>query len=113
MDPSVHNINKDAVIAINKATELFLRSLASDCMDTATLSIKRGSKRTTIQVKDNHVISTIHRVERLSFLADDFPKQKIIKTDIAAEKAEDMEVVPPPIEQPVTKQKRGIELYYS
>ncbi|OQR96748.1 hypothetical protein ACHHYP_13653 [Achlya hypogyna] len=66
-DQDVSKVSKDALIAITKATELFIKYLAAKGYDSAMIS-----KRKTI--KDSDLIQVIHGHGALDWLRDDFPQ---------------------------------------
>ncbi|ETV85560.1 hypothetical protein H257_03268 [Aphanomyces astaci] len=74
-DPDVNKLSKDSVLAVTKATELFIHFLATKGHDSATIS-----KRKT--VKDSDVLTAIHSHAVLDWLRDDFPESK--KVPVAA-----------------------------
>lgn len=81
MDPDVKNIGRDSLIAITKATELFVGHLALKCSSNVAL---RGARSIT----ENDIINVIHAVESMDFLRIDFPKPSVAeKKKIAGNKS--------------------------
>mmetsp|Transcript_298 Transcript_298/g.355 ORF Transcript_298/g.355 Transcript_298/m.355 type:complete len:350 (+) Transcript_298:125-1174(+) len=70
LDNEVKAVNKEALVAIAKATELFIAYMGIRCTQTAT---QRGVRT----VKDQDLVQTIHSLETMSFLRLDFPKPKL------------------------------------
>lgn len=70
-DNDVRNIQKEAIVVVSKATELFLTYLSSRAFQVAS-----RKKRKTI--KDSDLIEVIHSQELLKFLQTDFPKQSMM-----------------------------------
>jgi hypothetical protein len=69
MDPAVKNVSKDGVVAITKATELFVAYMGLKCQSIAAL---RGGKN--VQERDFiHLVSTNKDLE---FLREDFPRRE-------------------------------------
>lgn len=67
-DNDVRNIQKEAIVAVSKATELFLSYIS-----TCAFQVASRKKRKT--VKDSDLIEVINSQELLKFLQADFPKQ--------------------------------------
>lgn len=65
-DPSVKNVQKEALSIVAKSTELFIAYLAKRGAEAAT---QRGVRT----IKDADIIRAIHADEALSFLSEDFP----------------------------------------
>ena len=68
LDPDVGNINKDALLAMGKATELFVQELAKRTYADMLQTRKKGST-----LKETDLISTINRSNKYRFLVQDFP----------------------------------------
>lgn len=71
MDDEVKNISKEGVLAITKATELFISRLALKCGTEA--SLRKGKT-----IKPNDLYSVIYKQPNLEFLRNDFPKSLLI-----------------------------------
>lgn len=78
-DSDVRNIQKEAVVAVSKATELFLTYLSSKAFQIAS-----RKKRKTI--KDSDLIEVIQSQDLLKFLQTDFPKQTAVIASSATRK---------------------------
>jgi len=73
----VNHVQKNAVISITKATELFLIHLAEKSNEIA-------SKRRGKTIKASDILYAIHREENLQFLRKDFPRKLLDPKDIQA-----------------------------
>lgn len=71
-DEEVKAVNKDALLLITKATELFVGRMA---VKTASTTAQRGGRT----IKLNDVLQTIHTNDFMDFLQMDFPKPMIEK----------------------------------
>jgi hypothetical protein len=71
MDPEVKNIQKDGLLVMTKATELFVAFAA---LRTAQLASKRGAKAS---LRSTDFISLIHSSELFHFLRPDFPRRNL------------------------------------
>lgn len=67
MDPDVNNIQKNALLAVTKVTELFLQYMGTRAHHVA---LQRRAK----SVKQSDVIQAIHSLDTLRFLRTDFPR---------------------------------------
>jgi histone H3/H4 len=80
LDPEVGNINKAALLALNKATELFVQQLAKRTFADMQQSRRKGST-----IKETDLISTINRSNRYRFLVRDFPVQQPLPKAVPVE----------------------------
>lgn len=71
LDPDVGNLSKDTVVAITKATELFVAYMA---VRSSQIAAYRGAR----QIKDSDVLQAIHTNEALQFLKMDFPRKNLL-----------------------------------
>jgi hypothetical protein len=69
MDPEVKNIQKDGLLLLTKATEMFI---AFSALRTAQLAARRGTKAS---LRSADFISLIHSAEQFHFLRSDFPRR--------------------------------------
>ena len=83
MDPEVKNIQRDALLLLTKATEMFI---AYSALRTAQLAARRGTKAS---IRSTDFISLVHSAaEQFHFLKSDFPRRILEnkrKADDAAE----------------------------
>ncbi len=66
MDKEVKNVSKATLLAVAKATELFLAFVAVRTCHAVTLKKKKN-------IKLEDILGVIHRTEALQFLRPDFP----------------------------------------